>query len=79
MSIDSWVKTELYKVEEVKKKLKWADMQLKLKVPLSPLAPEVESGRTFNFSCTSTHLNFFLTSLTLYSSASDSNMALFNT
>ena len=35
---------ELYKVKEVQKKFKWVDAQLKLKVPLSPLAPEVESG-----------------------------------
>ena len=36
--------TELYKVKEVQKKFKWVDVQLKLKVPLSPLALEVESG-----------------------------------
>ena len=35
-------KAELYKVKEVQKKFKWVDTQLKFKVPLSPLAPEVE-------------------------------------
>ena len=36
--------SELYKVKEVQKKFKWVDAQLKLKVPLSPLASEVETG-----------------------------------
>ena len=40
------------------------------KVQSSPLSTSVARGErgTFNFSCTSTHLNFFWTSLTLYSS-----------
>ena len=33
---------ELYKVEEGEKKVQMVDAQLKLKVPPSPLGPEVE-------------------------------------
>ena len=63
-----WWSPELYKVKG-SKKFKWVDTQLKLKVPLSL------SSRTrcremgiFNSSWASTHLNFFWTSLSLYSS-----------